>query len=55
MDSIYAYDDTTLYVNLFTPSKLNWSQREVTVTQVTDFPVAGKPPRPLFLPLNPQH
>ncbi|KAI1078723.1 secreted protein [Whalleya microplaca] len=39
MDSIYCYDNSSLYVNLFTPSKLNWSQRKVTVTQTTNFPV----------------
>ncbi|KAI1334442.1 secreted protein [Xylariaceae sp. FL0016] len=39
MDSIYAYDDSNLYVNLFTPSKLNWSQRSTTITQTTTFPV----------------
>lgn len=41
MDSIYAYDDSSLYVNLFTPSKLNWSQRNTMITQVTNFPVGG--------------
>ena len=41
MDSIYAYDDSSLYVNLFTPSTLDWSQRGVKVTQATDFPVSG--------------
>ncbi|KAI0866626.1 hypothetical protein F4860DRAFT_457959 [Xylaria cubensis] len=40
MDSIYAYDSSSLYVNLFTPSKLNWSQRSVTITQTTTFPVS---------------
>ncbi|KAI0204814.1 DUF1680-domain-containing protein [Astrocystis sublimbata] len=39
MDSIYAYDSSSLYVNLFTPSKLNWQQRDITVTQTTTFPV----------------
>ncbi|KAI1420789.1 hypothetical protein F5Y12DRAFT_771314 [Xylaria sp. FL1777] len=39
MDSIYGYDSSSLYVNLFTPSKLTWSQRGVTVTQTTNFPV----------------
>ncbi|KAJ3528692.1 hypothetical protein NM208_g10088 [Fusarium decemcellulare] len=38
MDSIYFHNDDTLYVNLFTPSKLNWSDRKVSVTQSTDFP-----------------
>ncbi|TGJ85862.1 hypothetical protein E0Z10_g2939 [Xylaria hypoxylon] len=39
MDSIYGYDSSSLYVNLFTPSKLTWHQRDVTVTQTTTFPV----------------
>ncbi|SCO76376.1 uncharacterized protein FRV6_00588 [Fusarium oxysporum] len=38
MDSIYFHTSDTLYVNLFTPSKLNWSQKKVSVTQTTDFP-----------------
>ncbi|KAI0469575.1 hypothetical protein F4859DRAFT_505489 [Xylaria cf. heliscus] len=40
MDSVYGYDSSSLYVNLFTPSKLTWSQRSVTVTQTTSFPVS---------------
>ncbi|KAI1168381.1 hypothetical protein F5B18DRAFT_658669 [Nemania serpens] len=40
MDSIYGYDSSSLYVNLFTPSKLTWSQRGVTITQTTTFPVS---------------
>ncbi|KAJ6279011.1 hypothetical protein J3E71DRAFT_183219 [Bipolaris maydis] len=39
MDSIYFYDDSALYVNLFTPSTLDWKQRNVKITQVTNFPV----------------
>lgn len=39
MDSIYWYSDSTLYVNLFTPSVLNWSQRNITITQTTTYPV----------------
>jgi uncharacterized protein len=38
MDSIYFYAGTTLTVNLFVPSTLNWSQRGVTVTQSTTYP-----------------
>ncbi|RYO81282.1 hypothetical protein DL766_002702 [Monosporascus sp. MC13-8B] len=41
MDSIYAYDNSSLYINLFTPSRLNWSQRNTTITQTTYFPVGG--------------
>ncbi|MEU8053300.1 MULTISPECIES: beta-L-arabinofuranosidase domain-containing protein [Micromonospora] len=39
MDSIYFYNGTTLTVNLFAPSTLNWSQRGITVTQSTNYPV----------------
>ncbi|MGI5272477.1 beta-L-arabinofuranosidase domain-containing protein [Nonomuraea sp. CA-218870] len=39
MDSIYFHDGTTLFVNLFVPSTLDWSQRGLTVTQTTDYPV----------------
>jgi DUF1680 family protein len=39
MDSIYFYNGTTLTVNLFVPSVLNWPQRGVTVTQTTNYPV----------------
>ena len=38
MEAIYFHDGTTLTVNLFTPSVLNWSQRGITVTQSTTFP-----------------
>ncbi|KAL3422357.1 secreted protein [Phlyctema vagabunda] len=41
MDSIYFYDANSLFVNLFTPSVLNWSQRGLTVTQSTSFPTSG--------------
>ncbi|MGN9909884.1 beta-L-arabinofuranosidase domain-containing protein [Phytohabitans sp. LJ34] len=40
MDSIYFYEGTTLTVNLFVPSVLDWSQRGITVTQSTTYPVA---------------
>lgn len=39
MDSIYFHNGTTLTVNLFTPSTLNWSQRGITVIQTTTYPV----------------
>lgn len=39
MDSIYFYNGTTLTVNLFVPSVLTWSQRGITVTQSTSYPV----------------
>ncbi|KAH7031555.1 uncharacterized protein B0I36DRAFT_374416 [Microdochium trichocladiopsis] len=38
MDSIYGYDASSLYVNLFIPSKLNWKQRNVMVSQTTTYP-----------------
>jgi hypothetical protein len=37
-DSIYFFAGETLYVNLFIPSVLNWSQRGITVRQETSFP-----------------
>ncbi|MCK2218509.1 glycoside hydrolase family 127 protein [Actinomadura sp. ATCC 31491] len=37
-ESIYFHDGTTLFVNLFAPSTLNWSQRGITVTQTTSYP-----------------
>ncbi|MEU8185566.1 beta-L-arabinofuranosidase domain-containing protein [Micromonospora sp. NPDC049044] len=40
MDSIYFYNGTTLSVNLFAPSVLDWTQRGITVTQTTSFPVS---------------
>jgi DUF1680 family protein len=41
-DSIYfrSADNRTLYVNLFVPSTLNWTERKVVVQQMTDFPYA---------------
>ncbi|KFY45406.1 hypothetical protein V495_02997 [Pseudogymnoascus sp. VKM F-4514 (FW-929)] len=39
MDSIYFYDSSSLYVNLFAPSELRWTQRGLTVTQTTTYPV----------------
>ncbi|GAA4949714.1 beta-L-arabinofuranosidase domain-containing protein [Actinoplanes utahensis] len=38
MEAIYHHSGTTLTVNLFAASTLNWSQRGITVTQTTDFP-----------------
>ncbi|WP_406207233.1 glycoside hydrolase family 127 protein [Streptomyces sp. NBC_01017] len=39
-DSVYfkAADGSALYVNLYSPSQLNWSEKGVTVTQATEFP-----------------
>ncbi|KAF2202574.1 DUF1680-domain-containing protein [Delitschia confertaspora ATCC 74209] len=40
MDSIYWFDDTSaLYINLFTPSTLDWKDRGVKITQATEYPV----------------
>lgn len=39
-DSIYFRSGTTLTVNLFVPSTLNWSQRGITLTQSTTFPAS---------------
>ncbi len=41
-DSIYfqSADRQTLYVNLFVPSQLKWAERNVALTQHTDFPYA---------------
>lgn len=38
MDSVYFHNGTTLTVNLFFPSVLDWSQRGITVTQTTAYP-----------------
>ena len=40
MDSIYFYNGTTLTVNLYVPSVLTWTQRGITVTQSTTYPVS---------------
>lgn len=40
MDSIYFYDKTSLYINLFVPSVLTWLENHVTVKQTTTFPVS---------------
>jgi DUF1680 family protein len=40
MDSIYYRSDNTLIVNMFVPSVLNWSERGITVTQTTTYPVS---------------
>ncbi|MBN2139086.1 MAG: glycoside hydrolase family 127 protein [Sedimentisphaerales bacterium] len=40
-DSIYFYDDSTLYVNLFIASVLNFHQKKLTLTQQTRYPLNG--------------
>jgi uncharacterized protein len=37
-DSIYYHNGNTLYVNLFIPSELDWSQQKVKIRQETNFP-----------------
>ncbi|MBY9064908.1 glycoside hydrolase family 127 protein [Sphingomonas yunnanensis] len=37
-DSIYFHDDRSLYVNLFIPSAVRWTERRATLTQTTSFP-----------------
>ncbi|MBB3348055.1 glycoside hydrolase family 127 protein [Sphingomonas sp. BK069] len=37
-DSIYFHDDRSLYVNLFIPSAVRWTERQATLTQTTSFP-----------------
>ncbi|GAA3089988.1 beta-L-arabinofuranosidase domain-containing protein [Streptomyces rectiviolaceus] len=39
-DSVYfrKADGSALYVNLYSPSTLTWSQKGITVTQTTDYP-----------------
>ncbi len=37
-DSIYWHDDDGVYVNLFVPSELKWTQRGFTLRQDTKFP-----------------
>ncbi len=41
-DTIYFHsaDHSALYVNLFVPSTLTWTERKLAVQQVTDFPYA---------------
>jgi DUF1680 family protein len=40
MDSIYFYDSSALYVNLFTASTLDWKARSVKINQATTFPMS---------------
>lgn len=41
-DSIYFHDDSSLYVNLFIASKLDWKERGMRVRQTTAFPSEEK-------------
>ena len=37
-EMIYAHTENDLYVNLFIPSKLNWTDKKVTIIQENNFP-----------------
>jgi hypothetical protein len=41
-DSIYFHDDSSVYVNLFIPSKLDWRERGLKLTQTTKYPNDGR-------------
>ncbi len=40
-DNIYFHDDSSLYVNLFIASELNWIEKGINVRQETNFPESG--------------
>jgi DUF1680 family protein len=37
-ETIYFHNDTSLYVNLFIPSELNWKDKNIRIRQTTRFP-----------------
>ncbi len=39
-DTIYFHNGSSLYVNLFIPSVLTWKEKDITITQETDFPAS---------------
>ena len=39
---IYAYDSSSLYVNLFIPSKVTWKEKNISFVQNTKFPDDGE-------------
>jgi uncharacterized protein len=41
-DSIYFHDDSSVYVNLFIPSKLDWKERGLQLRQTTEYPNQGR-------------
>lgn len=41
-EAIYYHTDNTLYVNLFIPSELTWSEKGMKIRQETEFPENGK-------------
>ncbi|KAJ5950916.1 Six-hairpin glycosidase [Penicillium vulpinum] len=42
MDSIYFYNDSTLFVNLFMSSVLEWPEKGITLKQSTTYPVGDE-------------
>jgi DUF1680 family protein len=40
-EAIYAHDESSLYVNLFIPSQVNWREKGLAVRQETRFPAGG--------------
>lgn len=40
-EAIYFHDNNNLYVNLFSPSELNWREKGVVIRQETTFPEEG--------------
>ncbi len=61
-DSLYFHDGLdTLYVNLFIPSTLTWKDKNLVLTQITQFPDAPKTtlkvatPAPVALTMNIRH
>ena len=41
-EAIYYHTDNSLYVNLFIPSELTWSEKGMKIRQETEFPENGK-------------
>lgn len=42
MDSVYFYNDSTLFINLFMSSTLEWPDKGITLKQSTSYPVGDK-------------
>ena len=41
MDSIYFYDSSDIYVNLFHSSTVNWAAKNIQLTQTTTYPIVN--------------
>jgi DUF1680 family protein len=41
-DSVYFHDQTSLWVNLYAASEVEWRERGVKLVQTTDFPSSGR-------------